>query len=258
MIKKYSPTESVLENMQRGLALNKKYNRESQAAQQRIQQVQKAKAIFDSKTFDLASVTEIHNTLSKLEKSLDFNIKKFDGGPTEEVIKYYAFGGKSGLAWSRLILKQEGILKSYKKDITEAETKEQGVDSIGRTGVIKSVDQEKRLATFVVLEPQDDDGLTTDAHGDTYTEDEVEKACHNFNRLCGAANLFHAMPTTGYEFVESYISKADMVIGTEFIRKGTWLATIYVSEDWIWEGIKDGTFDGLSIQCMGTVENLEE
>ncbi len=40
-------------------------------------------------------------------------------------------------------------------------------------GVVKSVNTEKRLATFVVLEPQDDDGMTTDLHGDYYDEDTV-------------------------------------------------------------------------------------
>ncbi len=47
--------------------------------------------------------------------------------------------------------------------------------------VRKSVDQEQRMALFVVLEPD-----AVDLHGDTYSAIEVEKACHNFNSYCVA------------------------------------------------------------------------
>ena len=39
---------------------------------------------------------------------------------------------------------------------------------IKQVSVAKSLNEEKRRATFVVLEPQDDDGTTTDLHGDWY------------------------------------------------------------------------------------------
>ena len=122
--------------------------------------------------------------------------------------------------------------------------------------------EEKRLATFVLLEPQDDDGTTSDLHLDWYSADDVEAGCHSFNRYCRKANLMHMVNTDGYEFIESYITKADMEIEGTFIKKGSWIATIHVSDDekheWIWKGIKDGTFDGLSIQCMADVFNIEE
>jgi Putative phage serine protease XkdF len=122
--------------------------------------------------------------------------------------------------------------------------------------------EEKRLATFVVLEPQDADGTTTDLHLDWYSAEDIEEGCHSFNRYCRKANLMHMVDTDGYEFIESYITKADMQVEDTFIKKGSWVATIKVSEDekhdWIWEGIKDGTFDGLSIQCMADVYKIEE
>lgn len=128
--------------------------------------------------------------------------------------------------------------------------------------ITKSVNEEKRLATFVVLEPQDNDGLTNDLHEDWYDEDMVEKSCHNFNRYCKKANLLHMLDTSAIEFIESYISKAEMQVGEQLIKKGTWLATIYVEKsqdgDWIWQGIKDGIFDGLSVQAMGTVYEIED
>lgn len=125
----------------------------------------------------------------------------------------------------------------------------------------KSANDEKRLATFVVLEPQSDDLTTTDLHEDWYDADCIEKACYNFNKNCNRANLMHSVMTEGFTFVESYIAPVDMNIAGVDIKKGTWLATIEVSKsnehDWIWEGIKSGKFNGLSIQAKGIVEDIE-
>ena len=62
---------------------------------------------------------------------------------------------------------------------------------------------------------------------------------HSFNRFCRKANLFHLVDTTAFEFVESYITESDMLIGEEPIKKGSWLAKIYVNKsdvgDLVWE-----------------------
>ena len=125
----------------------------------------------------------------------------------------------------------------------------------------KSLNEEKRLATFLVLAPQDEDYTTSDLHGDWYDLDTVEDACHSFNRFCRKANLFHLVDTTAFEFVESYITEADMVLGEEPIKKGSWLAKIYVNKsdagDLIWKSIKSGEFNGLSVQCEGFVSDIE-
>lgn len=124
--------------------------------------------------------------------------------------------------------------------------------------VIKSLNEEKKLALFVVLEPQDADGSTSDLHGDWYSAEEVEKACHDFNTQCRKANLYHMLDTTGYEFVESYVLPVEAQVGERVVKAGTWLAVIKAKEDWIWNGIKDGTFNGLSIQCNAIVEDMED
>jgi len=125
----------------------------------------------------------------------------------------------------------------------------------------KSLNEEKRLATFLVLEPQDEDYTTSDLHGDWYDLDTVEDACHSFNRFCRKANLFHLVDTTAFEFVESYITESDMLVGEEPIKKGSWLAKIYVNKsdvgDLVWESIKSGEFNGLSVQCEGFVSDIE-
>lgn len=127
--------------------------------------------------------------------------------------------------------------------------------------IVKSLNEEKRLATFLILEPQDDDFTTTDLHGDWYDADTVEDACHSFNRFCRKANLFHLVDTTEVEFVQSYTTDAEMVIGEDTIKKGSWLAKVYVNKsetgDLIWESIKSGEYNGLSVQCEGFVSDIE-
>lgn len=127
--------------------------------------------------------------------------------------------------------------------------------------IVKSLNEEKRLATFLVLEPQDEDLTTSDLHGDWYDADTVETACHDFNRFCSKANLFHLVDTTTFEFVESYITETEMNLGETFIKKGSWLAKIHVNDsesgNLVWESIKSGEFNGLSVQCEGFVSDIE-
>ena len=127
--------------------------------------------------------------------------------------------------------------------------------------IVKSLNEEKRLATFLVLEPQDEDLTTSDLHGDWYDADTVETACHDFNRFCRKANLFHLVDTTTFEFVESYITETEMNLGETFIKKGSWLAKIHVNDsesgNLFWESIKSGEFNGLSVQCEGFVSDIE-
>lgn len=53
-----------------------------------------------------------------------------------------------------------------------------------------------------------------------------------------------------------------MTIEETFIKKGSWLATIYVTEtesgDLVWDSIKSGEFNGLSVQCEGLVSDIEQ
>ena len=122
----------------------------------------------------------------------------------------------------------------------------------------KSLDNERRLATFVVLEPQDISDVT-DLHLDYYDEDTILDACIQFNKSLNnrKGSLYHMVETQGYSFVESYVLPADIELDGRVIKKGTWLQTIYAEADWIWDGIKNGTFNGLSVECTGIVEDID-
>ena len=121
--------------------------------------------------------------------------------------------------------------------------------------VVKSVNEELRQATYIVLVPDE-----VDLHGDIVSEDEVRKAMQNFNKFCMKANLFHMAQTDTFEFVESYCAPVDFQMDDKFIKKGTWLATIQVTDtpqrDKLWELIKSGEINGLSIGAVGIKEEI--
>ena len=133
------------------------------------------------------------------------------------------------------------------------------------TKIIKSLNDEERMALFVVLEPQDDPSNVTDLHGDYYTEEDVWEACTSFNVHCRKANLMHLVETEDMEFIQSYTSPVDFTLetldGTTEIKKGTWLAWVHFPEtelgDLIWKGVKAGDFNGLSVQCSASCTPME-
>jgi len=124
----------------------------------------------------------------------------------------------------------------------------------------KAVDIEKRQALFVVLEPQEGD-TTDDLHGDTYTAEEVEKACHNFGVHCMKANLFHVVETQDATILENYIAPSSFTLdnGVE-VKKGSWLQNWYFKDtsngDLLWDNVKSGEITGVSIQALATTEDL--
>ena len=118
--------------------------------------------------------------------------------------------------------------------------------------VTKSVDEEQRMALFVVLEPD-----AVDAHGDTYSADEVEKACNNFNEHCMKANLFHRVETDSFKIAQSFITPASFDTDDgRHIQKGSWLTWCRFDNDALWGMVKEGTVSGISIGGRAQVEEL--
>lgn len=125
--------------------------------------------------------------------------------------------------------------------------------------ITKSLNEEQRLALFVVMSPDE-----VDSHGDTASEEVIEKACNGFNTHCNQANLFHRVETEAADIVQSFINLTDFTTddGRE-IKKGAWLQWWHFPEndetsDSLWELVKSGEINGISIGARGTVEVLDE
>jgi hypothetical protein len=119
--------------------------------------------------------------------------------------------------------------------------------------IVKSVNEELKQATFIVMVPDE-----VDLHGDITSEEEVRKACFNFNKHCRQSNLLHLAKTATFEFAESYIAPVDFQIDDITVKKGTWLATVQVNDDGLWDLIKDGQINGLSIGADAYIEELDD
>lgn len=128
--------------------------------------------------------------------------------------------------------------------ITKAEAGEAAFTTCGR---IVKADADNHFVTGIVYEP-----LTEDAHGNYMTEEEITKAAYYFAKNGGDVDLQHSFePLDGAAVVESWIAKADFQCGDEDVKKGTWLMTMEIDNQKIWDAIEKGDITGFSMGGVG-------
>ncbi len=119
---------------------------------------------------------------------------------------------------------------------------------------ILKVNQEKRLLTGEVLIPDE-----VDAHNETITAEIIEQAAYdflaNFGREGGSKmGLMHKMfGDIGIELVASGLVMQNTIIGGKRVKKGTWLMTVRVVSDSIWNQVKRGELTGFSIGGLARI-----
>jgi hypothetical protein len=239
--KKYTPPDAVLKNMRRGRSIAVMKNRKPT-----IDKV--------STEFSLNEIKELYTKQTKfIGKSINPLARLADGGPSDGFLEFLTTGGKAGLAWTRKVLKENGVLKSYGDTITEAElnTEEKvvGFD----LPIEKQHNDELMQVTYVAMLPD-----STDLTGDYTSAEDVRKAMESFNKSAMRANLFHRVMTDKFHVVESYLAPTDFVLNEIPVAKGTWLMTFQINDENIWKMIKSGDITGISIGARATVETLEE
>ncbi len=119
--------------------------------------------------------------------------------------------------------------------------------------VIKALNEELMQVTYVAMLPD-----STDLAGDFTSAEEVRKAKESFNKSEQRANLFHMSMTDTFAVIESYLAPADMILNNQAVLKGTWLMTLQINDSDLWELVKSGDINGISIGAEATVETLEE
>jgi hypothetical protein len=255
--KSFAPTDAMRNNARRGLALREKYNRggldASQAKSEGVGSgVVRARDIING-NLSLDTVKRMYAFFSRHEKNYNPKKKMPDGGPTAGTIAWLLWGGSAGLAFARRVLKQEDILKSYIKDITDSEVNSEDILPGVKLPVTKAVDEELKQVTYVAMIPDH-----TDLHGDYTSENEVRKAKESFNKSMMRANLFHMVMTDTFDVIESYQLPADSELNGHFISKGTWLMTLQVKSKDIWQQIKSGEIVGLSIAAIAYATEVNQ
>ena len=119
--------------------------------------------------------------------------------------------------------------------------------------VIKALNEELMQVTYVAMLPD-----STDLAGDFTSAEEVRKAKESFNKSEQRANLFHMSMTDTFSVLESYLAPADMILNNQAVLKGTWLMTLQINDSDLWELVKSGDINGISIGAEATVETLED
>lgn len=119
---------------------------------------------------------------------------------------------------------------------------------------ILKIDAEERLITGVVLEPDE-----VDAQNDTVKPEIIKAAAHrfmaNYGRTDGSRlGLMHKQfGDVGFQLAESWIAPADMTIGEEKVKKGSWLMTVKAVSDALWASVKAGKLTGFSIGGIAAI-----
>jgi len=109
------------------------------------------------------------------------------------------------------------------------------------TSEIFKANEEKRLVTGVVMEPGE-----FDAHGDITMAEEIENAAYVYMLNSQVVGDQHSEPAPA-KIVESYIAPADFQIGSDEVKAGSWVMTVKVEDDEMWEAVKSGDYTGFSI-----------
>lgn len=125
---------------------------------------------------------------------------------------------------------------------------ENGQATFTTFGRIVKADEVNHYLTGIVYEP-----MVEDAHGNFMTEDEITKAAYWFVKNGRGNDVQHEFePLEGATVVENWVAKADFKIGDEEIKKGTWLMTVELSNDDVWEAVHKGEITGFSMGGVGS------
>lgn len=166
-------------------------------------------------------------------------------GEVIPVLKHAVVGALSGEeGYSFAIMEPE----ETKEASEPAEETVQKGDSVELYMPILKIDEERRLMTGVVLEPDE-----VDAQNDTIYPHIIEEAAFdflsNFGRTGGTRmGLMHKrFGDVGIELVESWIAREDLIINNEKVKKGSWLMTVRAVDEALWSRVKRKELTGFSI-----------
>ena len=111
---------------------------------------------------------------------------------------------------------------------------------------IAKIDDEQKKVYGIVLEPDE-----VDTQGDTITAAEIEKAADGFIAKAGAIGLRHRKIAKGVTLTDSYVTQGATTLGKTKLKKGTWIIGIKIENEAIWQGVKNGEYNGFSVGGFG-------
>lgn len=114
-------------------------------------------------------------------------------------------------------------------------------------GCILKSEAETHYITGIVYEP-----MVEDTDKNYMTAAEIAKAEKYFTENSGSIDIQHSFETEeNVSVVESWITKCDCSINGKDVKKGTWLMTVKVEDDDIWDKVEKGEITGFSMGGVG-------
>lgn len=120
-------------------------------------------------------------------------------------------------------------------------------------GAILMADNDTHYITGIVYEP-----MTADAHDDFMSAEEIVKAEKYFRENCNQIDIQHSFEKTdSCEVVKSWITGCDCTIGGEEVKEGTWMLTVKVEDNELWDKIVKKEITGYSMGGVGKYSTVE-
>lgn len=130
-----------------------------------------------------------------------------------------------------------------------------GTCSFVNYGRILKADDVSHYVTGIVYEP-----MTEDTDGEFMTAEEIRKAAYYYVKNSENVDIQHSFePDKSCSVVESWIAKADFSYGGQDVKEGTWLMTVEVTDEDLWDKIQKGEITGFSMGgiCMSSEEDTD-
>ncbi len=167
----------------------------------------------------------------------DSCFNKWNGEHGASVVRMAYISGGTAPARHRKVKQSPKVTKDGEKVVKEWEA----------TIIAKA--QDKQLAYGLILRPN-----VADSQGDTYDDEEVEKAAHWYaaNSL-GKADWLHEaeLPRGEAVLVESFVAPTSFDWNGFEVRKGDWLGAMWIRDKDKWEAVKKGEIQAFSIKGQG-------
>jgi hypothetical protein len=238
----YVPPKSVQTEAAKGLELRRTGERGgldvSEAAEEGVGSgVQRATNLKNGDNISLSTIKRMRNFFSRHQDNYRPNKKMPDGGPTAGTIAWLLWGGDPGKEWADTIL----------------QTQEKSASDVSWTMPIIKKDDDERIVTGIVLEPDE-----VDAQGDTVSKEAIKEAAYSFlakfNKDTKLGFMHKAFGNLGISLVESWVAREDCKYGGNAVKSGSWLMSVKVDKnDTLWKKIKEGEISGFSIGGVARV-----
>lgn len=117
---------------------------------------------------------------------------------------------------------------------------------------VKKAD-DQHFVTGIVYEP-----MVEDSQGNFMTEDEITKAAYWYAENAGNVDIQHSFePINGAKVVESYVTKCDEEIGGQPVKKGSWIMTMKINDNDLFDKIQKGEITGFSMGGRGVYDTTD-